>query len=116
MDNNQKLPTVDNYEIIKRAKDVVVTYSLSDCNSLTNLDEASITAQERDDNTYDLFIKNDKGLDLVSFKSLDAETLEDLKGKKIILAGISEKTNDIEEAILIASFNIDYKSKLKVGR
>jgi hypothetical protein len=113
---NTNLKEIDNYEIIHKLKDTVITYSLSDCNALVDLEEVKVIAIEKENSSYDLIVKNLEGSDLVKFKSLDSTLVDELIGKRIILAGFSEKTNDIEEATLITSFNIEKMNKIRLGR
>jgi hypothetical protein len=54
------------------------------------------------------------GENLVIFKALDLETVESFKGKTIVFAGVSEKNNEIEEALLVSKITIETKNKMKM--
>lgn len=116
MDIQKELKEIKNYEVVSKFKDIVITYSLSDCSELVGFEQASVIAKEKEDSTYDLLILNVEGTSLAKFNALDAETLQQLDKKNIIFAGISENTNDIEEVLTVSSLKVEKINKIKFGR
>ena len=115
MDTMKPINEIENYEVIGKSKDILITYSLNDCSELAKMENGSIIAQEISNNNYDLIVTTDLGEHLVIFKNLDAETVESFKGKTIVFAGVSERNNDIEEALLVSKITIENKNKVKMG-
>ncbi len=116
MDTINLINEIENYEVIGKTRDILITYSLSDSTSLSNVENGSIIAREQGSDNYDLIVTTDLGEPLLKFKSLDLETIESLRGKTIVFGGISESTNDIEEALLVSKLTIEKINKIKVGR
>lgn len=116
MDTINKINEVENYEVIGKTKDILITYSLSDCKELSNIENGSIIAKEIGADKFDLIVTTDLGDYLVIFKNLDEETIASLKGKTVVFAGISEKNNEIEEALLVSNITIENKNRIKLGR
>lgn len=115
MNTIKPINQVENYEVIGKARDILITYSLYDCSELIEMENGSIIAQERSDNNYDLIVTTDLGEHLVIFKNLDSETIDSFKGKIIVFAGISEKNNEIEETLLVSRITIENKNKVRMG-
>jgi len=116
MENITLINEVANYEIIGKTTDILITYSLSDCTELKNIENGSIIAIEKSHDNYDLIITTNLGRPLVKFKALDLETINSFRGKTIVFCGISEKTNDIEEALLVSQITIEKNNKINMGR
>jgi hypothetical protein len=111
MDNIKKINEVENYEIIGKTRDILITYSLHDCTELSDIENGSIIIKEKNLDNYDLIVTTELGDYLVIFKNLNEKTAESLIRKTIVFAGISEKTNDIEEALLVSKITIENKTK-----
>lgn len=105
---------IENYELIKQKKDILITYSLSDCSSLKDIENVTLVAKENKDNTFNLLISNESK-DLVTLTGLDKQSLNLLKDKRILLAGIDEESNSIAEVSLVKDFKIENQKKLKLG-
>lgn len=116
MNNTKKNNEVENYEIIEKNKELLITYSLNDCTELVGVENGSIIIQEQNSTNYDLVITTNLNNELVIFKSLDFEIVKSFEGKRIIIVGISTKTNEIEEALLISKITIENKNKIKMER
>jgi hypothetical protein len=114
MDTMKPINEVENYEVIGKTRDILITYSLSDCSELVNMENGSIIAKEIGSDNFDLIVTTDLGENLVIFKALDLETVESFKGKTIVFAGVSEKNNEIEEALLVSKITIETKNKMKM--
>jgi hypothetical protein len=114
MDNIKKIIEIENYEIIGKASNILITYSLSDCTELLDIEHGSIIIKEKNSDNHDLIVTTDLGDYLVIFKNLNSQTAESLHRKTIVFAGVSEKTNDIEEALLVSKITIENKTKKKL--
>lgn len=107
---------IENYELIKQKKDILITYSLSDCSALKDVESVNIIAKENKDNTFNLLISNEsKEVVTVTLTGLDKQSLELLKDKRILLAGIDEESNSIAEVSLVKDFKVENQKKLKLG-
>jgi len=105
---------IENYELIKQKKDILITYSLSDCSALKDVESVNIIAKENKDNTFNLLISNESK-EVVTLTGLDKQSLELLKDKRILLAGIDEESNSIAEVSLVKDFKVENQKKLKLG-
>ena len=113
--NTTKTLEIENYEIVRQKKDIVITYSLSDCNVLEDLESVNVVAKEKSDKNYDLLIFNKLRDNLVIFKNMDLDSFNSLTGKRVILAGVSEITLDILDVSLVDNINIESYKKMKLG-
>lgn len=103
-----------NYELINLKKDVLITYSLLNCDFLNNIVEVSILAKELDNKNYDLNVL-DKNKEIIVFKNLDNKELNKIIDKKILIAGISQESNEIIEVAIVNKISFENKNKLKTN-
>lgn len=97
---------LENYEIINKGSNLIITYSLNDTSSLVGITDVNVIAVERKDGNFEVKVTSVAGKDLLELESMDYDTLLKMKSKKSVLAGISEKTNDFEEAALVNRVDI----------
>lgn len=116
MDTIKLINEVENYEVIGKTRDILITYSLTDCKELSSIENGSIIAKEIGTDNFDLIVTTDLGDYLVIFKNLEQEIVDSFKGKTVVFAGVSEKNNEIEEALLVSKITIENKNRIKMGR
>ncbi|NCP98392.1 hypothetical protein GW796_00765 [archaeon] len=111
------LSIIENYEIVnkKEAESVAITYSLADSNKLVDLESVYVFAKEKNNSMYDLVITNENGKELIVFKDLDNQNLQEIRDKRILIAGLSEDTNEISEVCAVLHVSIEGKRKIRFG-
>ncbi len=106
---------VIDYEVINQAKKVLITYSLEDLNLAEEHERVFVIAKEKDNKKFDLIVSSEFGDDLFVLKDMDKDILLKIERKEIILAGISEKTNEIEDVMSVSNMSVEKPKKMKFG-
>lgn len=103
------------YEVINQAKKVLITYSLQDLNLAEEHERVFVIAKEKDNKKFDLIVSSEFGDDLFVLKDLEKDILSKIEKKEIILAGISETTNEIEDVMVVENLSVEKPKKMKFG-
>ncbi len=105
---------IENYEVVTGKKKSVITYDLSDSKNLVNNESLFVVAKQNQNKNFDLVVSNIEGQDLVVFKDMEESLLSKVLDKKLFIAGLDPKTENIEQASIVENLSIERSNKLKI--
>lgn len=105
---------IENYEVVTEKKKSVITYDLSDSKNLVNNESLFVVAKQNQNKNFDLVVSNIEGQDLVVFKDMEESLLSKVLDKKLFIAGLDPKTENIEQASIVENLSIERSNKLKI--